>query len=300
MKVNKRTIWNIFSTVISIILCVAIGISLLMGTMTKKQREYLASDDLKTQIENTKLNDIKFIMDGKKITLVDYLANKVEEYVEKKLPELSKFSGYAVEKILSSDRVTQSIHKYLIELLDYILYADVEEAKMRVENNVSIRDNQEFAPEEARNIDDFVDRVVKTVTLECVEDISEMDIDNIIVTLSEENAQKYETIAIILFVVLILINIIKFENIFLYSAMALTVTGIGIKIVQNQHASLLEGGEDLATYVFVKPYIDMLTGNSNTMLLIAFALLAVFLFLALFSNRIKELIMGYIKKDKTA
>ena len=233
MKNKKRTIWNIVSAIISVVLCVAMGLSLLMSTIMKEQREYLTSEELRNQIQETKLEDIKFIKDGQKITLMDYLTNKVEEYVETKIPVLSKFSGYAVDKILSSERVTQSIRNHVIELIDYILYTDTQIAQERIENKISIRENEDFMPEKANNIDDFVDRVIKTATLEVVEDVSGMDINQLIITLSEDNVEKYETYTIIFFVMMILINILRFENSFLYGGLALAICGIGIKVLQS-------------------------------------------------------------------
>ncbi len=300
MKNTKKSIWNVISAIISIVLCVAIGLSLLMATMMKEQREYLASEGLRNQIQSTKLDEIKFIKNGEKMTLMDYLTGKVEDYVAQKLPKLSKFSGYAVDKVLSSEMVTQSIRDHVIDLLDYVLYTDTQLAQQRVDDKVSIRENEDFMPENARNIDDFIDRVIKTVTLEVVEDISEMDIDQITVALSEDNVKKYEKIAIILFVVMILINILRFENAFLFSGIALVVCGVGIKFVQNKYSSLVEGGEDLVTYIYLKPYMDSLTENAVTILMIAMGLIAVFLVLLLLRPRIKELLQGAMKKSKTA
>ena len=289
MKNKKRTIWNIVSAIISVVLCVAMGLSLLMSTIMKEQREYLTSEELRNQIQETKLEDIKFIKDGQKITLMDYLTNKVEEYVETKIPVLSKFSGYAVDKILSSERVTQSIRNHVIELIDYILYTDTQIAQERIENKISIRENEDFMPEKANNIDDFVDRVIKTATLEVVEDVSGMDINQLIITLSEDNVEKYETYTIIFFVMMILINILRFENSFLYGGLALAICGIGIKVLQSKHASLVEGGEDLASYVFLKPFMDSLTENAITLLVIAMGLVGLFLLFILLRPRIKDL-----------
>ena len=298
MKNSKKTIWNVISAIISIILCVGIGLSLLMATLMREQREYLASEGLRNQIQSTELEEIKFIKNGEKMTLMDYLVDKVEDYVAQKLPKLSKFSGYAVDKILSSERVTQSIRDHVIDLLDYVLYTDTQLAQQRVDNNVSIRENEDFMPEEAKNIDDYIDRVIKTVTLEVVEDISGMDIDQITVALSEDNAKKYEKIAIILFVVMILINVLRIENAFLFGGIALAVSGVGIKLVQSKYSSLVEGGEDLVTYIYLKPYMDSLTENAVKMLVIAMALVGVFLVLLLLRPRIKELFQS--KKSKTA
>ena len=298
MKNSKKTIWNVITAIISIILCVGIGLSLLMATMMREQREYLASEGLRNQIQSTELDEIKFIKNGEKMTLMDYLIDKVEDYVAQKLPKLSKFSGYAVDKILSSERVTQSIRDHIIDLLDYVLYTDTQLAQQRVDNNVSIRENEDFMPEEAKSIDDFIDRVIKTVTLEVVEDISGMDIDQITVALSEDNAKKYEKIAIILFVVMILINVLRFENAFLFGGIALAISGVGIKLVQSKYSSLVEGGEDLVTYIYLKPYMDSLTENAVKMLVIAMALVGVFLVLLLLKPRIKELFQS--QKSKTA
>ena len=298
MKNSKKTIWNVISAIISIILCVGIGLSLLMATLMREQREYLASEGLRNQIQSTELDEIKFIKNGEKMTLMDYLVDNVEDYVAQRLPKLSKFSGYAVDKILSSERVTQSIRDHIIDLLDYVLYTDTQLAQQRVDNNVSIRENEDFMPEEAKNIDDYIDRVIKTVTLEVVEDISGMDIDQITVALSEDNAKKYEKIAIILFVVMILINVLRIENAFLFGGIALAVSGVGIKLVQSKYSSLVEGGEDLVTYIYLKPYMDSLTENAVKMLVIAMALVGVFLVLLLLRPRIKELFQS--KKSKAA
>ena len=299
MKKTGKIIWNIISAIISIVLCAAIGLSLLMATIMREQREYLASDGLRDQIQETKLEDIKFIKNGEKITMMDYLIDKVETYVESKLPSMSKFSGYAVDKVLSSEKVTQSIRDHVIELVDYVLYTDTQIAQERVDKNVSIRENEDFMPEEAKSIDDFIDRVIKTVTLEVVEDVSGMDIDQLIITLSEDNVKKYETYAIILFVIVILINIFRFENNFLYAGISLVVCGVGIKVLQNKYASLVEGGEDLASYVFLKPFMDSLSENAMTLLVAAMVLVGLFLVLLLVRPKIVEIIKNS-RKSKTA
>lgn len=296
MKNSKKTIWYSVTSVISIILCVAIGLSLLMATIMREQREYLASEDLRNQIQSTELDEIKFIKNGEKMTLMDYLTDKVEDYVAQKIPKLSKFSGYAVDKILSSERVTQSIRNHIIDLLDYVLYTDAKLAQQRVEDNVSIRENEDFMPEKAKSIDDFVDRVIKTVTLEVVEDVSEMDIDQIIVDLSEENAEKYEKIATILLVVMVLINILRIENAFLFGGIALAISGVGIKLVQSKYSSLIDGGEDLVTYIYLNPYMNALSESAVKLLVFAMALVGVFLLLLLLKPRIKELLQSTRKK----
>ena len=288
MKIDKK-ILNIIRIVISIILCIATGLCFLTSVMTKVQRDYLSSEELENRIEAMNPDEIVFEVDDEKVTLKSYLETRVGEYVGENLPNFSGLSQMAIDAVLSSDTVAKFVRSQLMEVIDYILNSDVDDAKQRVENNTSVVKNKDFNPYKADGIEDFVKRIIKVIMIEYVEDMSKTDFDEIIVMMSEETIEKYETISIVLLVILIAINLKKIENAFLYSAISLSVAGIGIKFSQYKFLLENKGNEDLASYIFIKPYMDSVGEKATTILLVSLVLIIIFICLVIFGDRLKTL-----------
>ena len=288
MKIDKK-ILNIIRIVISIILCVATGLCFLTSVMTKVQRDYLSSEELENRIEAMNPDEIVFEVDDEKVTLKSYLETRVGEYVGENLPNFSGLSQMAIDAVLSSDTVAKFVRSQLMEVIDYVLNSDVDDAKQRVENNTSVVKNKDFNPYKADGIEDFVKRIIKVIMIEYVEDMSKTDFDEIIVMMSEETIEKYETISIVLLVILIAINLKKIENAFLYSAISLSVAGIGIKFSQYKFLLENKGNEDLASYIFIKPYMDLVGEKAITVLLVSLVLIIIFICLVIFGDRLKTL-----------
>lgn len=288
MKIDKK-ILNIIRIVISIILCVATGLCFLTSVMTKVQRDYLSSEELENRIEAMNPDEIVFEVDDEKVTLKSYLETRVSEYVGENLPKFSGLSQMAIDAVLSSDTVAKFVRSQLMEVIDYVLNSDVDDAKQRVENNTSVVKNKDFNPYKADGIEDFVKRIIKVIMIEYVEDMSKTDFDEIIVMMSEETIEKYETISIVLLIILIAINLKKIENAFLYSALSLSVAGIGIKFSQYKFLLENKGDEDLASYIFIKPYMDSVGEKATTILLVSLVLIIIFICLVIFGDRLKTL-----------
>ena len=288
MKIDKK-ILNIIRIVISIILCVATGLCFLTSVMTKVQRDYLSSEELENRIEAMNPDEIVFEVDDEKVTLKSYLETRVGEYVGENLPKFSGLSGIAIDAVLSSDTVAKFVRSQLMEVIDYVLNSDVDDAKQRVENNTSVVKNKDFNPYKADGIEDFVKRIIKVIMIEYVEDMSKTDFDEIIVMMSEETIEKYETISIVLLIILIAINLKKIENAFLYGAISLSVAGIGIKFSQYKFLLENKGNEDLASYIFIKPYMDSIGEKATIILLVSLVLIIIFICLVIFGDKLKAL-----------
>lgn len=288
MKKTKTKAYNIFSVVLSVVLCVALAVTLLCATAIKEEREYLTSSKFEGQIQSMKPGEIKFISNGEKVTLQDYLTKYVRDYLEKVLPNLAPFSGYAVDAVLSSNLVSNEMRDQLFDAVDYILFSDSQEAKERVEQGITIEENEDFNVRNADNIEELVDTTIQLVVLGYVEDMTGVTIDEIIIILSEDTLSTLNIISIILVILLVLLNIKGLENIFMYLTASLSVYSVGIKLIENEFISATAGKEDLANYIFVKPFIESFSENLTGALILALVLILIFVAVVLVGNKFKK------------
>lgn len=276
-KKTVKLILKILKIAISVVLCIAATVSMLGATLINVAREYLQSEQFTEQIETTDLSSVKFVVNNSKITVLDFVRAKASDYLETQMPSsFFPFGNYAVDKIVTSELVNSVIKTEVYNLLDYFLNTTVEEAEYRIENNITIQNNEEFNVENTQTIDEAISVYARGFVLQSIENTSEMSTDKLIILISEETVSKLVTLAVVLMLVLVVINITTIFNLLLYGGFVGLIYGIVIKVAQGKFDQWNAGLEDLVGYVFLKPLADAYSGNATIGIIVGVILVALF------------------------
>lgn len=276
---DKKTvslILKILKTVVSIILVITATASMLGATLVNVARDYLRSEQFTEQIETTDLSQVKFVVNDQKITVLDFVKEKVSDYLEAQTPSFFPFQNYAVDAIVTPELVNSVIKTEVYNLLDYFLDTSVEDAEYRIENGITLDENEELNPENAETTEEAISIYAKSMVLRTIENTAGMSTDNLIILVSEETVSKLITLAVVLLIVLVVINIRTIFNTLLYGGAIGFLYGIVIKVVQSKFDEMNAGMEDLVGYVFLKPLADTYSSNATTGFIVGIVLIALF------------------------
>lgn len=291
MNKTLSLILHIISAVLSVILSVALLASLLGATLIGVGRGHLTSDAFNSQIDNADLPSLTFTQKGEKITLGEYARNYAEEYVEKYIEENTQsvfpfddlfsfgdysITDYAVDKFLASETIDLAIKTEIHSIIDYFLYSDVNEAKQRIENGVTLQNNPDLDPQSATTFEEEIGIEIKLFVFEYIETLTGITCDQIIILLSEDTANILKNISLGLAIGLIIINIRSVFNALGYlGVVSCAYSGI-ITFIQNKFEEYHIGNEDLASYEFIKPLMDTCSPYADRALTYGIILLGLF------------------------
>ena len=275
-KKTVKLILNILKTVISIILVLASTVSLLGATLISVARDYLQSEQFAEQIETTDLSTVKFMINGERVTVLEFARDAASDYLEDKMPSFYPFGNYAVDAIVTSELVNATIKSEVYKLLDYFLNTKVEDAEYRIENNITLQDNEEFNIENAKTPEETISIYARLMVLQTIENTAGMSTDNFIILISEKTVSKLITLAVVLLVALVAINITTIFNNILYGGVIGLLYGIVIKVAQGKFDQWNAGVEDLVGYVFLKPLADQYSTNATIGIVVGVILVALF------------------------
>lgn len=291
-KKTVKLILNILKTVISIILVVASTVSMLGATLISVARDYLESEEFISQIDSTDLGTVKFMVNDKKVTVNEYVRELVADYLKDKMPSYFPFQNYAVDAVISSQAINTAVKTEVYNLVDYFLNTSVEDAEYRIENNITIQNNEELNVENAKTIEEAISIYARKFVLQSIENVSGMSTDKLIILISEETVSKLITLAVTLLVVLVVINITTIFNNLIYGGMIGLLYGIVIKVAQGKFDEWNAGLEDLVGYVFLKPLADQYSTNATIGIVVGVILVALFV-------GVYFLFKNFVNKDKT-
>ena len=275
-KKTVKLILNILKTVISIILVLASTVSLLGATLINVARDYLQSAQFTEQIETTDLSTVKFMINGERVTVLEFARDAASDYLEDKMPSFYPFGNYAVDAIVTSELVNATIKSEVYKLLDYFLNTKVEDAEYRIENNITLQDNEEFNIENAKTPEETISIYARLMVLQTIENTAGMSTDNFIILISEKTVSKLIKLAVVLLVALVAINITTIFNNILYGGVIGLLYGIVIKVAQGKFDQWNAGVEDLVGYVFLKPLADQYSTNATIGIVVGVILVALF------------------------
>lgn len=277
---NKKTtskILNVFKVVISLVLVVCATISMLGATLINVGRNYINSEEFKTQVNTTDLSEVKFIVEREKTTVGDYMKDSAREYIESKSKYFFSFAQTAVDQLLSSEFVNRVVKNEVLYLVDFFINSDPEEAQNRLDNNISIDTVLELDPKNAKSVEDAVRIFMRSFVVTSLEKTSQMSSDKFIVFLSQETVTKLVILSVVLLIVLIAINYKSILNVLIYGGLSSLLCGIIINIAQNKFDEMNLGNEDLVGYVFLKPLADAYSTNATIGLIAGFILVGLFI-----------------------
>lgn len=290
-KKTVKLILNILKTVVSIILVITATVSMLGATLISVARDYLGSEQFTEQIETTDLSTVKFMINNEKVTVIDFARAKASDYLEDKMPSFYPFGNYAVDAIVTPDLVNATIKSEVYKLLDYFLNTSVEEAEYRIENNITLEQNEELSIENAKTPEEAISIYARLMVLQTIENTAGMSTDNLIILISEKTVSKLITLAVVLLVILVVINITTIFNNLLYGGIIGLLYGIVIKVAQGKFDEWNAGVEDLVGYVFLKPLADAYSPNAITGIIVGIILIALFV-------GVYFLFKNFVNKDK--
>lgn len=291
-KKTVKLILNILKIVLSIVLVVASTVSMLGATLISVARDYLESEEFISQIDSTDLGTVKFMVNDKKVTVNEYVRELVADYLKDKMPSYFLFQNYAVDAVISSQAINMAVKTEVYNLVDYFLNTSVEDAEYRIENNITIQNNEELNVENAKTIEEAISIYARKFVLQSIENVSGMSIDKLIILISEETVSKLITLAVTLLVVLVVINITTIFNNLIYGGMVGLLYGIVIKVAQGKFDEWNAGLEDLVGYVFLKPLADQYSTNATIGIIVGIILVALFV-------GVYFLFKNFVNKDKT-
>lgn len=276
-KQTKALILNALKIFISIVLVIASTVSLLGATLIGVARDYLQSEEFHNQIDTANLGIVKFTVDGQKVSVNEYAQNKVGEYLQENMPSLLPIGNWILEKIIPMDLINKTVKKEVYYLVDYFLNSSVKEAEHRIENNITISNNEEFNPENANGLEETLSIYARAFVLQGIENVSGFSTDKLIVLVSEQTVKKLISIAVVMLIVLVIVNLKTIFNNLLYGGAIGLLYGIVIKIAQNKFDEINAGMEDLVGYVFLKPLADAYSSNATTGIIVGIILIVLFI-----------------------
>ena len=276
----KKKVITAVRIIVSIILSALLTASVLGAVAISGAREYLKSDGFQEQVKTADLNELKFKVKGQTVTVNDYVCQSATKFVEQALESkysfASMFANVAVEAVLSNDIVEKAIKEEVFELVDYFLDSDRDEAKQRIENNISSKDNTELDPSGAKTPEEAVKRYVRSFVIQNIESTTGISSDRIIVLFSEKTVKNLILISVLLCVALVAVNFPNVFNALLYGGAVSFVCGIAIKIAQSKFETANEGATDLIGYVFLKPLADAYSPSAVKAFIAGIVLLLIF------------------------
>ena len=279
-KKTKAHILNALKIFISIVLVIASTISLLGATLISVARDYLQSEQFTEQIETTDLSTVKFMIDNERVTVLDFARDTASDYIKNqmkdRMPSLSSFGNYAVDAIVTPVLINKVIKAEVYKLVDYFLNTKVEDAEYRIENNIALQDSEEFNLENAETPEDALSIYARLMVLQTIENTAGMSTDNFIILISEQTVSRLITLAVVLLVVLVAVNITTIFNTLLYGGAVGLLYGIVIKLAQGKFDAWNAGLEDLVGYVFLKPLADAYSSNAITGIIVGIIFIALF------------------------
>lgn len=275
-KKTKALILKILRITISVVLCVTATVSMLGATLISVARDYLETEEFHNQIESTDLGTVKFLINNEKTTVNEYIRELIANYLKDKMPSYFPFQNYAVDAVISSQAVNTAVKNEVYNLVDYFLNTSIEDAEYRIENNITIQNNEEFNIENAETVEEAISIYARGFVLQSIENASGMSTDKLIILISEQTVSKLITLAVILLVIIVVINITTIFNLLLYGGFIGILYGIVIKIAQNKFDQWNAGMEDLVGYVFLKPLADAYSPNATTGIIVGVILIALF------------------------
>lgn len=276
-KKTTSTIINILKIVISIVLAVCATVSMLGATLINVGRNYINSDEFKTQVNTTDLSTVKFIVGNEKTTVGEYMKESAKDYIESKNKYFFSFAQTAVDQILSSEFVNNVVKTEVFYLVDFFINSDSEEAQNRLDNNVSVDTVLELDPKNAKSVEDAIRIYMRSFVVTNLEKTAKMPSDKFIVFLSQDTVTKLIVLSIVLLVALIAINYKSILNVLLYGGFSSMLCGIIIKVAQNKFDAMNLGNEDLVGYVFLKPLADAYSTNATIGFIAGLILIGLFI-----------------------
>lgn len=272
MTNKKRKILKVISAVLSVALSITLALCLVTTTLLSVGRDYLTSQEFNSMIDSTDLATMKFTYNGEKITLEkfvkDYVTEKIEDYIRNNplsnytnflFPLFDSITDFTVDKALSSEYINTTVKGEVHSIIDYFLHSNVNEAKERIENGITLENNVALNPDNAPTYEERIKAEVKIAVFKYIEEETGKSCDEIIVLLSEKNISNLKTISLVLFALLLIVSIPTFPSTFLF----LDFVFIGFKgqiyscIVDfKEHFA---GNEDLISYELIKPLTDAYT-----------------------------------------
>ncbi len=308
-KIKASKIKTIVFAVLSVILCVCLAGVLVVTTLMYDARSYLTSQEFSDKIDTTDLSTLTFVRNDEKITLEQFVKDYVTEniqyhiknntashylsgYISFLFPLADSITDYTVDKALSSEYVNKVVKNEVHEIIEYILYSDVEEAEQRIRLGIDIHTNPYLSPDNTDNFEDRVSAEVKLAVFDYIEAESGKSIDEIIVALSEKTLESYKlkVISLALFLLLAVFNISSPVNLLAYfSVIAFAYYG-AFAVIQDNFATYFAGNEDLISYQFIKPLMDLYVPYSDKAIVIGIVALALFVAI--------KVIMAIAKKKK--
>ena len=276
-KKTKMLILNILKTTISIILVVVSTVSLLGATLISVARDYLQSEQFTEQIETTDLSSVKFMVNGERVTVLEFARDAASDYLKDKMPSFYPFGNYAVDAIVTADLVNKTIKTEVYKLVDYFLNTKVEDAEYRVENNITLQQNEEFNIENAKTPEEAISIYARLMVLQTIENTAGMSTDNFIILISEKTVSKLITLAVFSIIALAVVNVTTIFNNLIYGGEIGLIYGIVIKIAQSKFDEWNKGVEDLVGYVFLKPLADAYSSNATTGIIVGIIFVVLFI-----------------------
>lgn len=251
---------------------------MLGATLINVGRNYINSEEFKTQINTTDLSTVKFSIQGTKTTVGDYLKESVKSYIESQnIYFLSVLANATIDQFLSSEFINKAVKDETLYLADFFINSDSDKAQERLENDTPINTVLELDPKNAKSIEDAVRIYIRSFVISSIEKVSEMTSDNFIIFLSQATVTKLIVLSIALLIVLVAINYKTILNVLLYGGFSSLLCGIVIKIAQSKFDKINLGNEDLVGYVFLKPLADTYSTNTTIGFIAGIILIALFI-----------------------
>ncbi|MCH5192197.1 MAG: hypothetical protein J1F23_08550 [Oscillospiraceae bacterium] len=273
-----KTALSIIRICLSVILCIAIAVSLFAATAVKIVRQYLESEEFYQQIESTDISTVKFTVNGKTANVAEFVGNYIGQYTDNTIFSFaSPVIDWAISSVLSSDKLNTEVKEELFKEVDYILYSDRNSALERLKNGTDTKQNITIDLLSPDSIEKAVKTYIKNIIISNIESVTGVKSDLIIVLLSEKNVTYLLLAALAAFLILAAINIRKISELLIFIGASSLIYGLSLKLIQAEFISVSAGNEDLFIYGLLSPLVNGLSPYFISSIIIGTVLILLFI-----------------------
>lgn len=281
---KKNPLIKILLKVLSVALAVLFTVSVLGSVAVSGVRHFFLDGGFENTVNETDLNEVKFMANGKTYTASEYVYEAVNEFMPSLVSDYTGVFGQTVTNniikgVLSSDKINIIVKNTMLDCARYYLESDSKEAKKRLKNNESADSTQNY--EGVKTAEEAAKIYIRSVVLNAVENTTGVNSDKIIVLLSENTRNLLAAAAVISAVMLIICNLSTVFDLLIYFGGASAVFGIAIKAIQSKFEKM-QPDKTLLAYKMLKPLADSFSSNAAAGIIFGILLIASFFALFIF------------------
>lgn len=281
---KKNPLIKVLLKVLSVAFAVLFTVSVLGSVAVSGVRHFFLDGGFENAVNETDLNEVKFMVNGKTYTASEYVYEAVNDFMPSLISNYAGVYGQTITNniikgVLSSDKINIIVKSTMLDCARYYLESDSKEAQKRLKNNERADSTQNY--EGVKTTEDAAKIYIRSFIINTVENTTAVNSDKIIILLSTNTKNLLTAVAVISAILLIICNLGCIFDLLLHFGGASLVFGIVIKVLQGKFESAQED-KTLIGYQMLKPLVDSFSSNAAAGIIFGILLIAAFFALFIF------------------